>query len=192
MSFDISGVIASVAPTLASMLLGPLGGTAVTAICGAFGLPVSAGMDDITKVVQTGAMTPDMISALRAADQRHAEILGQQGIDLEKLNMGHVENLAATAASDRDNARGREIAVRDNTPRILTYMYTIGLFCVIAAEFTLGIDHIEIDPLIHSTLDTLLGVLMTMVIGSKEYYLGTSSGDARKTELLSKSGIDPK
>jgi hypothetical protein len=184
MSFNLGSVIGSIAPTLATMLLGPLGGTAVAAIASAFGLPTGSNIDDVTKVVQSGSMAPEMIAALRAADQKHAEILGQQGVDLAKLNVAHVEALANTAAGDRANARQRETNVRDNTPRVLTYMYTIGLFCVIAAEFTLGIDHIEIDPLVHSTLDTLLGVLMTMVIGSKEYYLGTSSGDANKTELL--------
>lgn len=187
MSFDIASFISSVAPTLGTMLLGPLGGTAVTAICGALGLPASAGTDDITKVVQSGALTPDMITALRAADQKHAEILGQQGVDLVKINASHEEALAATDEEDRASARSREISVKDNTPRNLTYLYTVGLFAVIAAEFGLGISHIEIEPLIHSTLDTLLGVLVTICIGAKEYYLGTSSGDAHKTELLAKS-----
>jgi hypothetical protein len=184
MSFNLGAVIGSVAPTLATMLLGPLGGTAVSAIASAFGLSPNATTDDITKVVQTGAMTPDIIVALRAADQKHAEMISQNGIDLAKLNAAHVEALQNISAGDRASARAREMNVKDNTPRVLTYLYTLGLFLVIAAEFYIGVLHIEMDPLVHSTLDTLFGVLMTMVIGSKEYYLGTSSGDAHKTELL--------
>jgi hypothetical protein len=128
---------------------------------------------------------------LRAADQAHAEQLSAQGIDLAKLNASHEEMLVNSAVGDRSNARNREIAVKDNTPRVLTYLYTLGLFLVIGAEFYLGVSHIDIDPLTHSTLDTLLGVLMTMVVGSKEYYLGTSSGDAHKSELLSKAPAIP-
>jgi hypothetical protein len=187
MSFDISSLIGSVAPTLATMLGGPLAGTAVKAIVGAIGLPTGSTIDDVTKVAQSGAVTPENIVALKAADAQHSEMLGQQGIDLAKINAAHVEALATTQAGDLSSARGREIAVKDNTPRVLTYLYTLGLFLVIGAEFYLGIAHIDIDPLTHSSLDTLLGVLMTMVIGSKEYYLGTSSGDAHKTELLAKS-----
>lgn len=186
MSFNIASVLSSVAPTLATMVGGPLAGTAVLAITKALGLNSDNGgsLAAITEVVQNGNLTPENLVALRAADQEHAEKLAQQGIDLQKLNMGHIEALAATAASDRASARTREISVKDNTPRVLTYIYTVGLFAVIGVEFGLGVNHLEIDPLIHSTLDTLLGVLVTICIGAKEYYLGTSSGDARKTELL--------
>jgi hypothetical protein len=187
MAFDLKSVIASVAPTLATMLGGPLAGTAITALEGAFGLAPGAGMGAITQIVQTGGMTPEIISSVRAADQKHAEVVSQQGIDLQKLNLAHDEAMAATAEQDRVSARTREVSVRDNTPKVLTYLYTVALFAVIGVEFAIGIKQIPIDPLVKSTLDTLFGVLLTMVIGSKEYYLGTSSSDAHKTELLAKS-----
>ena len=174
MSFDIGAVIGSVAPTLAAMLLGPLGGTAVTAIVGALGLPTGSTMADVTTVAQTGGMTPDGIAALREADQKHAEILSQQGIDLAKINAVHIEAMANTDMLDRTSARDREIAVKDNTPKILTYVYTFGLFLVIAAEFAIGVMHIAIDPVAMATLDTFFGVLTTMVISSKGYYFGNT------------------
>ena len=86
MAFDLKSAIASIAPTLGTMLLGPLGGTAITALESAFGLSPGAGQDGITQVMQTGAMTPDIIANVRAADQKHQEILAQQNIDLKKMN----------------------------------------------------------------------------------------------------------
>lgn len=184
---SIITAIMPIAPTLATMLGGPLAGTAITALEGAFGLSTGSGTSAITQVMQTGSMTPDIIAKVREADQKHAEILAQQGLDLQKLNLAHEEAMASTASQDRSSARTREMSIRDNTPKILTYLYTIALFSVIGIEFTIGIKQIPIDPLVKSTLDTLFGVLLTMVIGSKEYYLGTSSSDAHKTELLAQA-----
>ena len=63
MSFDLKTAIGSIAPTLATMLSGPLAGAAVSALVGAFGLGPSAGADDITKVMQGGTMTPETVAA---------------------------------------------------------------------------------------------------------------------------------
>src|ERR1700737_743748 len=112
MAFDLKSVIASVAPTLATMLEGPLAGTAVTALEGAFGVAPGAGTEAITQLVQSGGMTPEIISAVRGADQKHAEVMAQQGIDLQKLNLAHEEAMVAAAVTDKGSARTREIAVR--------------------------------------------------------------------------------
>jgi hypothetical protein len=91
---SLATMLASAAPTLATMLGGPFAGAAVTALEGAFGLQPGTGADAITKVVQTGGMTPEIMAAVRAADQKHAEVLGQQGIDLAKLNSDHEQAMA--------------------------------------------------------------------------------------------------
>lgn len=105
MAFDLKTAISSIAPTLATMLGGPLAGTAVTALESAFGLGPGAGVDGITKVMQNGQMTPEIIAAVRAADQKHAEIIGQQGLDLATLNAKHEEAMEQIGQSDRDSAR---------------------------------------------------------------------------------------
>lgn len=105
MSFDLKTAISSIAPTLATMLGGPLAGTAVTALESAFGLAPGAGADGITKVLQTGQMTPEIVAAVRAADQKHAEIIGQQGLDLQTLNAKHEEAMEQIEQTDRASAR---------------------------------------------------------------------------------------
>ena len=51
MNFNLKAALGSIAPTLATMLGGPLAGTAVTALEGALGLAPGAGTDEVTKVV---------------------------------------------------------------------------------------------------------------------------------------------
>ena len=105
MAFDLKSALASIAPTLATMMGGPLLGTAVTALESAFNLAPGSGVDAITKVVQTGGMTPDIIAAVRAADQKHAEIMGQQGIDLAKMNLDFESAQTKVVIEDRIDAR---------------------------------------------------------------------------------------
>lgn len=184
MAFNLTNALKTLAPTLATMLGGPLAGTAVSALESAFGLSPGGGEKAITDVLQNGTMTPDQMAAVRAADQKHAEIIAQQGIDLQKLNLDHVSAMEKIAADDRDSARKREIVVKDTTPQTLTYMYTWALFTIIAVELFFGYNSIKVDPLIEKTLDQLIGALLVMVIGGKEYYLGTSAGSDKKTDAL--------
>ena len=41
-------------------------------------------------------MSPDIIGKIRDADQKHAELMSEQGIDLAKLNAAHQEAMAAS------------------------------------------------------------------------------------------------
>jgi hypothetical protein len=59
-----------IAPTLASALLGPLGGVAVSAIGKVFGID-SATTSDITKAFQDGKLTPEQLSQLKALELQY-------------------------------------------------------------------------------------------------------------------------
>jgi len=180
MAFDLKTAIGGIAPTLATMLGGPLAGTAVTALCGAFGLAPSASADDVTKVVQQG-MTPETIAAVRAADQKHAEILGQQGIDLAKLNADHEAALAGIDAGDRDSARKLQTTTPSYWPGALSAVTTGAVLGVIAARM-FGADMPQ-DP----TTVQLIGSLTTGWGMCMAYWFGTTRSSGRKDELLAQS-----
>jgi len=73
--------IGSFAPTLATMLGGPLAGTAVSALAQALGLKQGQARCNYAGF-QAGALTPDQVVAIRAADQKHAEVIGSRGLIL--------------------------------------------------------------------------------------------------------------
>jgi hypothetical protein len=181
MSFDLKSALASIAPTLATMLGGPLAGTAITALEGAFGLGPGAGADGITKVVQSGAMTPDIISAVRAADQKHAQIMGQQGIDLAKLNADAQAAGDATAAADRDSARKMQIAQPSWVPAVLSIGVTLGFFGILGWMMA-GQKVADNQPVL-----IMLGSLGTGWTTVLAYWFGTTRGSTEKTNLLAQS-----
>lgn len=184
MSFDLKTAIASIAPTLATMLGGPMIGTAVTALESALGLAPGSGTDAITKVLQNGAMTPENIAAIRAADQRHAENMDQHGIDVIKMNLDYAKALSSDEVVDRSSARNREIAVRGITTPALAWL-VVGASVALGAAAIMG--YITKDP----TQATLVGTVIGYVFGESKtvlaYYFGSSAGSTRKDELLAQS-----
>jgi len=78
------------------------------------------------------------------------------------------------AQKSQQGAREREMALKDDTPRVLTYIYT-GLFVLlILGQVIAGYLGHELHGSVQRTLDQFTGVLFAWVSGSREYYLGTS------------------
>jgi len=170
---DFTDIIKTVAPWIGTALGGPLGGMAVTAVGNALGL--NGATVDTLKSALSGA-TPEQMLALKNADQAFQIQMQQLGFE----NMQKMEELAAT---DRNSARQREMTVRDNTPKILAYAVTIGFFGLLAVMVFHAMPPGS-DP---TLLNVMVGSLGTAWTGIIAYYFGSSSGSARKTELLSQA-----
>lgn len=82
-------------------------------------------------------------------------------------------------ADDRKSARDREIAVKDKTPAILATVSFVGFFGIL-----LVMMFIEIPPTAKDPLLIMLGALGAIVTGITQYYYGSSSGSAKKNEML--------
>lgn len=188
MSFDWKQTIAAIAPTLGTMLCGPLAGTAITALESAFGLAPGSGQEAITKVIQNGSMTPDIIAAVRAADQKHAELMKQLDIDLAKLNAAHEETLAQVDASSADSARKREMAVRDSTPQTLAYIIIGGFFVVSIAQLVALMGYPELVAKIPNQgwllIGNISGYLMNEAKQAGTYYFGSTTGSKAKDATI--------
>ena len=131
--------------------------------------------------MQTGAMTPEVIAAVRAADQKHAEIMGQQGIDLAKLNADHDAAMETTVAADRDSARKLQIAAPSYWPGILSATTTLAILGVIGARMYGA--NLPNDP----TTVQLIGSLTTGWGVAMAYWFGTTRSSSEKNALLAQS-----
>lgn len=163
---DALGVLGKVAPTIATMLGGPLAGTAVSALESVLGLDQTGDKDAALRAV-VGA-TPDQLLSLKQEDNRHAETLEKIGLDRETL-----------AAGDRDSARKREMEVKDWVPGVLAIGLTLGFFgllgWLVAHEPPQGSRDI---------LNIMLGSLGTGWVTMLAYYFGSSSSAQNATKLL--------
>lgn len=183
----------TVAPWLVTALTGGVPGIAAmaaTAIAGKLGL--TDGSVDAVKAALTGQqMTPEQLLALKQADDDFALKMRQAGFT-------HAENMAGiqvqadkVAADDRASARNFAATEHDHTARNLAYMYTVALFAVIGLEFLLAARQIRVDDGVMRALDTLFGILIAMVLGSKEYFFGSSSRADKQAAAITQFAVSP-
>lgn len=157
-------VLSTIAPTLATALLGPFGALASVAISAALG--TSPGDPKAAETALLSA-TPETLLALKKADQDFEIRMTELGIEKDKL-----------VYDDIANARAREIAVRDNTPRNLAYLVLAFAGLCIAATL---MGWTKVDS---ALAGTLIGYLVAESRSALSYYFGSSQGSKQKDAAL--------
>lgn len=165
-------VLATLAPTIGTALLGPFGGMA-----GAFLASKLGTAPGDTKALEAAVTSgdPDLLLKIKQADNEFQEKLKELGIEEDKLYF-----------DDRSNARAREAAVRDHTPASLAYFVTIGFFGTLAFMLWHGKPTMGGDALL-----VMLGSLGTAWAGVISYYFGSSMGSANKDKALADIAKQP-
>lgn len=166
---DWTTVLKTLAPTVASALLGPLGGVAVAALGNILGVS-EATQDKIATAITTGQLTPEQVGELKKLELQYLEHERERGFKYAELEF-----------KDRDSARVREATTKDNTNKILAFT-VIGAFIAMVGATLLGYAKVE------SVLaGTLVGYLSAKAEQVLAYYFGSSAGSAQKTALLANS-----
>ena len=136
-----------------------------------FGTDIAPTADAIVKAVQ-GA-TPEQLLAMKQADNDFAT-------KMQAMGFAHLEELQQVAATDRADARNREIKTGDSrTPQILAALVLVGWLTVQGYLLTHVIDA-SMRELIARVLGTLDSAL-TLVLS---YYFGSSAGSAEKNQII--------
>lgn len=159
----------SFAPTLASALLGPLGGVAVAAIGSALGIS-DATTAQVSKAFEDGKITPDQLSEIKKLELQYQNEEKERGFKYSELEF-----------KDRDSARVMQESTHSRTPAILTYLITLGFFGILG--WMLYDDSVVNSP----PLLIMLGSLGTAWTGACAFWFGTTSGSQRKDVLLAQS-----
>lgn len=167
---DWQDVLKSIAPTVASAVLGPLGGVAVSAIGNILGVS-DATQDKIAKVVQSASLTPEQIGKLKELEMEYQE-------NERVRNFKYAELVFA----DRDSARKANVA--GNTQRPLFWLSLILLAGTLGTE---GVVLFQGYPshVPEMVVGRVLGLMDAVAMMVLTYWYGTSSGSAEKTQLLS-------
>ena len=171
MSGNWKEIIGAVAPTIATILGGPLAGLAVKTVSAAV-LGREDGTEDEVAAAVAGA-SPDVLARIKEADAALKTQLSQAGVRLEEI-----------AGADRASARDREVKLQDPTTRRLAYLALIGFFAVLGAQFYLAFNDMEIKTGVQRTIDITTGVLFAWVLAVKDYYFGSSKGSSDKNDMI--------
>jgi hypothetical protein len=162
----IGGLLAQVAPTVATALGGPLAGLAVKTLSEAMFGHQDASESDVSAALMSA--TPEQLQKLKETDATFKLKMKELDIDLEKI-----------AAGDRDSARNMQIRTNDWIPRAMAIMVTFGFFGILAWLLVRGVP-----PSGSETLIYMLGALGTAWTGIVQFYFGSSAGSKAKTDAM--------
>ena len=162
----LGSFLTGIAPTVASALLGPLGGVAVAGLTKILGIDGGT-VADVSKAISDGRVTPEQVAEIRKLELSYQADEKERGFRYSELEF-----------KDRDSARQMQISTHSNTPTVLTYMVTMGFFGILG--WMLNDPHVIDSP----PLMIMLGSLGTAWTGCISYWFGTTQGSIAKTQML--------
>lgn len=160
-----------IAPTVATALGSPLAGLAVGALGKAFGWDAAdSTVEKVTTLLQSGNLTGEQVAAIKVAE-----------LELKKHESDNGFKFAELEIRDRASAREREVKTGDKTTRNLAYL-VVGSFVMVVISMLFA--QVTVESAMAGALVGYLSAKAEQVIA---YYFGSTSGSARKTELLGQS-----
>jgi hypothetical protein len=163
---DWQAILKTLAPTVASAVLGPLGGIAVAAIGSAIGVDAPT-QDKIAKAFTAGQLTPEAIERLKTLELDYQNQEKERGFKYADL-----------AFQDVDSARKMQIATNSKMPAVLTVLVTLGFFGVLSLLFF----HPELKG--NEIVMVMVGQLSAVWAGCVAFYTGTTFSSGNKNALL--------
>lgn len=174
------GVLSTVAPMLATAVGGPLAGAATGAIINALGLAPDTPPEQVAAAV-TGA-TPEQLLALKKADADFRVQMRQLDIDEQKLSFNDVAD-----------ARKQTVSLAQSGSRVAWGAPSVSLVVTLMFGAVLYMTMTQpIPPGQQEAANILLGMLGTAFGAVVQYWVGSSFGSDRKSDLLFASHPAPK
>lgn len=166
---DWTQTLKQLAPTVASALLGPLGGIAVSAIGNIFGVS-DATQAKIADAIQTGQMTPEQIGKLKELELEYQNNEKERGFRYAELEF-----------KDRDSAR--KANVDGGTQKMLFWLSLVLLAGTMGSEGYVLFHGVPADTP-ELIVGRVLGLMDSVALMVLSYWYGTSNGSSEKTQLL--------
>ena len=164
--------LTTLAPTVATAILGPLGGVAVSALGSLLGVP-EATQAKIADAIQNGQLTPEQITQLKQLELEYLNNEKERGFRYAEL-----------AFKDRDSARINNVA--GGTQRPLFWLSLLLLTVTLGSEvLVLFYGYPTTVPEI--VVGRVLGLMDSVALLVLGYWFGSSSGSSQKTELMARN-----
>ena len=161
----LTNLLEGIAPTVASALLGPLGGIAITGLGKILGLD-SATTSDITKMVTEGKVSPEQLAEIKKMELQFQNDEKERGFRYAEIEFQNTQS-----------AREMQISTQSSTPTVMSYLITLGFFGILT--YMLSDAYVSSEPLL-----VMLGSLGTAWVAVVNFWFGSSHGSMQKSEIL--------
>lgn len=165
-------ILNTLAPTVATALLGPMGGLAVSAIGSILGID-GATQTQIKDAIESGQLTPEHIAEIKKLEMSYQENEKERGFRYAEL-----------AFKDRDSARTSNVA--GGTQKYIFWLSLVLLIVTLGSEVAvLFFGYPSNVPDI--VVGRVLGLMDAVTLMILTYWFGTSNGSSEKTKLLAQA-----
>lgn len=174
---DLVGKISSAAPILGSLVGGPIGGAAGTAIkliASAFGCNETP--EDIDKAISTD---PNALLKLKELELNNQLELQKLLITSEQLRLADIDS-ARRRQTDSEKATGK----RDYNMYFLAWFGVLGYLAMISYILIYGLP--KMDQSTAFLIGNLIGVVASNYSNIYGFFFGGSKGSDTKTDIMSK------
>ena len=164
-------ILKTVAPWLASAVMGPLGGMAVKFIADKMGVEADTA-EQLSNAIQ--GFTPEQLAQLKLADK-------ELEVRLTELGFKHKEELFKAEVEDRKSARGMfDRGYRlIGTISVLTILGFAGMVYLVLSGYLKGMEESELV-----IVGSVIGYMAAYTQQIYNYLFGSSSGSDKKTDLM--------
>jgi hypothetical protein len=160
---DLLGLLKGVAPTLATLVAGPMGGAAVTALANKFGV----------------SDTVDAVAAAIAGDPQAVQKIQELELEMAKLDMANTDSARKMNSEIQNSATASWLA--KNIAYVIDVAIIAGALTMTFVVFIVGVPEQN-----KSMAFTALGSLWTLTGTVVNFHRGSSAGSKAKTEELMK------
>ena len=179
---DVASVVENLAPTIASVIGGPLAGSGVSALEKLFGLtpaPSASPSDRLNDVAAAIAgATPQQLADMRKADQDYAVSMAQAGFK-------DTETLASLAVQDRSSARSMEVSTKSIMAPLIGSAIILGSLVAAGAILMGKVSYANTTEA--TMVGTVVGYLFSEAKAVLSFYFGSTNDTAQTNDLLAKS-----
>ena len=160
--------IATVAPTIATALGGPLGGATAKFVLDKLGVSSKSSENAQEALESLLTVNPEKMLELKKLDVEFKKFLAEKDIKIEEIY-----------AKDRDSARQRQVNMKDHTPTVLAVI-VICTWVYVQIFFLHNTFPNENSEVVMRALGILDGVLISVFA----FYFGSSKGSKDKDKAM--------
>ena len=170
MEFDWKSIVREVAPALATMLGGPLVGTAIGALSQSLLGKADGTAEEIAQAI--GRAPPEVLAKIRESELMLKAKLGEIGVSMEDI-----------AAQDRASARDLAKSTGLIPQVTISFVFVVGYFLLVGA---LLLEGIKISTELYDVFLVLIGVITGAVPQILNFWLGSTRSSQNKDAMIGK------
>jgi len=187
-SLDWKKLVGTVAPTLGTMLLGPLAGTAIEAISSVFLGKSDGTKEEIKTSLTSTGMSHTQIIELQRLNNEHLEKITQSGIDLDKLNASVQIELIKDVQDARKLFNDKIFWLGVVILSIFAVTMTLclyGAYMLLVGGITL--KDVSVVAGVSGFIGTIVGYIAANAQQVVGYFFGSSAGSDKKSDAIAHS-----